>query len=67
MTFQFASLQEFMFMAGHGGFVWACYGVTLLGLAGLIVQVRLARQRFIREQLNLARRQQARAEGGHTS
>nr|WP_255775823.1 heme exporter protein CcmD [Microbulbifer sediminum] len=36
-------------MNGHGPYVWAAYGITLLAMAGLIVQPLLARRQLRRE------------------
>jgi heme exporter protein D len=36
MTFQFASLNDFFVMAGHGGYVWVCYLITVLALITLV-------------------------------
>lgn len=56
ITFQFADLQSFLWMNGHGPFVWACYAVTFAGLGLLIVEPLMQRKRFVRQQKNLARR-----------
>ena len=37
MTIQFASLQEFLIMEGHGPFVWLAVIVSLAVLVGLVV------------------------------
>lgn len=59
MKFQFESLSDFIAMGGHGGFVWVCYTITLVGLVGLIVQPIMAKSAFKKQQQQLARRQQA--------
>jgi len=56
ITFQFADLQAFLWMNGHGPFVWGCYAVTFVGLGLLIVVPLVQRKRFVRQQQNLARR-----------
>ncbi len=56
MAFRFPDLQSFLWMDGHGPYVWSCYAVTFLALLGLIVLPRLQRKRFIREQRILAQR-----------
>jgi heme exporter protein D len=56
ITFQFADLQAFLWMNGHGPFVWGCYAVTFVGLGLLIVEPLVQRKRFVRQQQNLARR-----------
>ena len=64
LTFQFESLADFAQMAGHGPYVWACYGITALALVYLVVapiQKRknllknLQRQKKIAEQSKLTR------------
>ena len=37
MSMQFASVQEFLTMGGHGAYVWLAVGVSLCTLIGLIV------------------------------
>ena len=32
IAFQFADLQAFLWMNGHGPYVWACYAITFAGL-----------------------------------
>jgi len=56
ISFQFADLHSFLWMNGHGPFVWACYLITFAGLALLVLEPRIQRKRFIRQQQNLARR-----------
>lgn len=57
VSFQFADLQAFLWMNGHGPFVWGCYAVTFASLALLAVEPLIQRKRFIRQQQNLARRE----------
>ena len=57
MKFQFSSVSDFLQMNGHGGYVWACYGVTFLVLLILVGQPVWARAQFIKEQKALAKRQ----------
>lgn len=56
LEFQFPDLQSFLWMNGHGPYVWSCYGVTFLAMALLILQVRWQRKGFIRQQRTLAQR-----------
>lgn len=56
MEFQFGSLQEFLFMEGHGPYVWAAYIITLIGVGGLALNIRLARKKFYNIQSSIARR-----------
>ena len=56
MSFQFSSFHDFMWMDGHGPFVWACYGATLLGFVYLALAPKLRRRRFVREQSAIQQR-----------
>lgn len=58
LQFQFESLAGFWQMAGHGPYVWACYGLTFACLIVLLM-APLRRKRALFEQL---RRQQRIAE-----
>ncbi|ODS24758.1 heme exporter protein CcmD [Candidatus Endobugula sertula] len=49
MLFQFESLTDFMYMSGHGPYVWGSYIVTAIALGALVVLPLLKqRQSFIR-------------------
>lgn len=37
IEFQFQSLNDFIQMAGHGPYVWACYLITLVALVYLAI------------------------------
>jgi heme exporter protein D len=50
MSFQFASLAEFWTMAGHGPYVWACYGVAFIVLAYLLIAPRRAHRQYLKQQ-----------------
>lgn len=56
LKFQFDSLQAFMDMGGHGPYVWACYGLTFAAVLFLIVEPRIQKKRFIKQQRVLAKR-----------
>lgn len=56
VTFQFADLQAFLWMNGHGPFVWGCYAVTFAGLALLVLEPHIQRKRFIKQQTQARRR-----------
>lgn len=58
MNFQFHSLSEFAWMAGHGPYVWASYAVMALAIVWLLVNPLRARRQLLRE----VRRQQRIAE-----
>lgn len=47
MKFQFDSVSDFLMMAGHGPYVWACYGVGLLALGYLALTPIMARKKFL--------------------
>lgn len=57
LNFRFDSFQAFMWMDGHGPYVWTCYAVVMLTLVILAVEPILKRKRFIKEQRALALRQ----------
>ncbi len=60
MSFQFDSLMAFLLMEidgrVHGPYVWAAYLITLGGIGGIVLNLRLARKRFIKQQAALLRR-----------
>ena len=55
----FSSLADLIYMDGHGLYVWSVYGVAALILGALIVAPLLARRRFIRDEAQRLRREQA--------
>ena len=59
MEFQFDSFNAFMWMKGHGPYVWAAYGITLAGLCGLGLKIRSMHKNFFTLQASIARRQAA--------
>lgn len=61
LVFQFPDFQSFLWMNGHGPYVWSCYVITFLGLAFLALEPRLQRKRFIKQQKSLARRKSSAA------
>ncbi len=64
LKFQFANLSEFWQMAGHGPYVWACYGLTALVMVYLIVSPIRRRKQFFQQlvrQQRIAEREQERA------
>lgn len=62
MSFAFNNLHDFIHMGHHGVFVWSAWLITLVALVLLVVQSRVARQRFFREELVKAQLQKSRAE-----
>ncbi len=64
LNFQFENLSEFWLMAGHGPYVWACYGLTALVMVYLVVSPIRRRKIFLQQiarQLRIAEREQERA------
>ena len=49
MQFQFESLADFFTMSGHGPYVWACYFVTLLAIAYLLISPITAKRKLIND------------------
>lgn len=63
LVFQFPDFQSFMWMDGHGPYVWGSYGATFLALAFLVVEPVLQRKRLVRRQKGLlARKAQSTSE-----
>lgn len=60
MSPYFDNLTDFIAMGGHGRYVWASYGVTLVAIIGLMLQSRLQRRRIQRDILNQHARQTSR-------
>lgn len=59
MTFQFVNFQEFLWMEGHGPYVWSAYGITILGLIGIAIKIRLDAKQFYKIQASLLDRRTA--------
>ena len=57
MRFYFDNAADFWWMSGHGPYVWACYGVTLIVLIALAMGPTLRRAKFIQQQRALLARQ----------
>lgn len=56
---QFESVAAFLDMGGHGGYVWAAYGLTLAVLAWNLVAPWLARRSFLADEARRMRREEA--------
>jgi heme exporter protein D len=56
ITFQFADLQAFLWMGGHGYYVWGCYLLTFIGVIFLAVEPGLQKKRLIQQVKSLSRR-----------
>jgi len=55
LTFQFESFSEFMLMAGHGPYVWACYLITAVALVYLACAPLVKRRALFAELQRQAR------------
>ena len=53
MTLQFDSLASFFAMNGHGGYVWAAYGITFVVLTCLVISPIVQRRQFFSQQKKL--------------
>jgi heme exporter protein D len=67
----FDSVAAALDMAGHGGYVWTVYGVTVLAVMVLLVGPVLRKRRFQQQQRTLllseiARQQRAQQRGTQT-
>ena len=59
---EFESFSAFILMAGHGFYVWLAYGVSLVGLAYLLINPLIQRRQIfmaIQRQIQLENNQQA--------
>ncbi len=65
IVFQFPDLQSFLWMDGHGPYVWSCYVVTFVGMAYLALEPKLQKKKFINQQRRAIaiRKAQEQAEG----
>lgn len=54
---QFASLNEFLMMGGHGLYVWLAYGLSAAIIALNLIQPMLRRHRLIKAQQQVLRRE----------
>ena len=53
MKFQFADFAEFMAMHGHGPYVWAAYGITLIAIIYLLIAPIMDARAFFKQQRKL--------------
>lgn len=56
LVFQFSDFKAFMWMNGHGPYVWACYAAMAAALLFLMLEPRFQRKRFIKQQQGLQKR-----------
>jgi len=61
LTFQFDSFSAFLWMEGHGPYVWAVYVIALICFLGLTINYRVSFKRFCVTQAAIARRNDAQA------
>ena len=47
MQFQFDSFYDFFDMAGHGPYVWACYGIAAVALTYIAMTPLWQRRKFL--------------------
>ena len=59
---QFSSLTEFLHMGGHGLYVWAAYGISLLVLGINVIVPILKRKALIKELKRSIAREEVRNE-----
>jgi heme exporter protein D len=52
----FDTLQDAIFMNGHGTFVWAAYAISFVVLIGLLLTPISKTRRFLREEQRRLRR-----------
>ncbi len=50
LSFQFDSLPAFLWMQGHGPYVWAAYLITVIGLVYLMLIPRIKTKQFFKKQ-----------------
>lgn len=62
IVFQFQDLESFLWMNGHGPYVWGCYGITFLGMAFLALEPRMQRKKFIKQQQKILALRKAQAQ-----
>lgn len=58
MEFYFSSLADFVWMDGHGPYVWACYIVTLAVFIFLALAPSMRLGKLVKQQKALAARSQ---------
>lgn len=56
MTFYFDSLSDFLWMEGHGPYVWVSYFLTLIVFVGMALGPKLRKSKFVKQQRALAAR-----------
>jgi heme exporter protein D len=61
---QFSSLNEALQMGGHGAYVWAAYGLTLLVLGINVIAPILKRRALIKELKRSITREEVQNESG---
>lgn len=59
LAFQFSSLSDFLYMNGHGVYVWLCYLASLVAFCWLGLGPTIKRKTFFRIQRAIFSRQRA--------
>jgi heme exporter protein D len=54
MQFQFDSFSAFLFMNGHGVYVWACYSITFFVLTSLVINPVMQKKAFLKQLKKIA-------------
>ena len=62
MEFYFASFSDFMWMEGHGPYVWVSYALTIIVFIGMALGPKLRKSKFVQQQRALAARNEAAVE-----
>lgn len=65
MSFYFDNFSHFLWMDGHGPYVWASYILTIVLFVAMALGPKLRKAKFVKQQRALAARQ-ASAERGST-
>ena len=55
--FYFDSINEFLWMSGHGPYVWGSYALVCIGLVSLVLSAKNARKRFFKQQKQILARE----------
>ena len=58
MDFYFDSWHALLTMDGHGPYVWAAYGLTLLVMGAMVIAPLRRKRRFMQEQQGRLRREE---------
>ena len=59
LEFAFDNVQQLWEMAGHGPYVWACYGITAFAIVGLAITPSFTKSAFVKRQRVLIEREES--------